>query len=637
MISIKLPDGSIREYEKALSIYDIAESIGKKLAKDAVAGKVDGKFVDTTYMVDKDAQIEIVTSKSEDGVEIIRHSSAHVMAEAVVKLFPGTKVTIGPAIENGFYYDFDSEHKFNEEDLEKIENEMKNIIKADCKFTRKDVTSEEAIKIFEEKGENYKVELIKDLGQPMVSLYTQGEFTDLCRGPHVPSTSYLKAFKLKSVAGAYWRGNANNKMLQRIYGFAFENEKDLKNYLNFIEEAEKRDHRRIGKDLDLFMMSDFGPGFPFFLPKGMVVRNILENLWRKEHEKAGYQEIKTPIILNRSLWETSGHWMNYKENMYTTVIDEEDYAVKPMNCPGGILIYKNKKHSYRELPMRTGELGLVHRHELSGALHGLMRVRNFTQDDAHIFMTEEQIEDEIVGVINLIDKFYNKLFKFEYEVELSTKPEKAIGSDEIWDIATSSLEKALKRKGINYKVNEGDGAFYGPKIDFKIKDCLGRLWQCGTIQLDFNLPERFDLTYIGADGEKHRPVMIHRVIYGSLERFIGILIEHYAGAFPVWIAPVQAAILTITSEQDEYAREIEAKLKDRGIRVEMDDRAEKIGLKIREANKVKKIPIQIILGKNEVENREVNIRRLGSNDSETLKLDDFIEKIVEESKIKFEL
>lgn len=637
MISIKLPDGSIREYEKALSIYDIAESIGKKLAKDAVAGKVDGKFVDTTYIVDKDAQIEIVTSKSEDGVEIIRHSSAHVMAEAVVKLFPGTKVTIGPAIENGFYYDFDSEHKFNEEDLEKIENEMKNIIKADCKFTRKDVTSEEAIKIFEEKGENYKVELIKDLGQPMVSLYTQGEFTDLCRGPHVPSTSYLKAFKLKSVAGAYWRGNANNKMLQRIYGFAFENEKDLKNYLNFLEEAEKRDHRRIGKDLDLFMMSDFGPGFPFFLPKGMVVRNILENLWRKEHEKAGYQEIKTPIILNRSLWETSGHWMNYKENMYTTVIDEEDYAVKPMNCPGGILIYKNKKHSYRELPMRTGELGLVHRHELSGALHGLMRVRNFTQDDAHIFMTEEQIEDEIVGVINLIDKFYNKLFKFEYEVELSTKPEKAIGSDEIWDIATSSLEKALKRKGINYKVNEGDGAFYGPKIDFKIKDCLGRLWQCGTIQLDFNLPERFDLTYIGADGEKHRPVMIHRVIYGSLERFIGILIEHYAGAFPVWIAPVQAAILTITSEQDEYAREIEAKLKDRGIRVEMDDRAEKIGLKIREANKVKKIPIQIILGKNEVENREVNIRRLGSNDSETLKLDDFIEKIVEESKIKFEL
>ncbi|NLK63243.1 MAG: threonine--tRNA ligase [Fusobacteria bacterium] len=636
MLKVELPDGSIREYESALSVYDVAESIGKKLAKDAVAGKIDGKLVDTFYVIDKDVKLEIITAKSDEGVEIIRHSSAHLMAEAVVKLFPDTKVTIGPAIENGFYYDFDSEHVFTEEDLEKIENEMSEIIKLDSKFSRRDVTSEEAIKYFKEKGEKYKVELIEDLGETTVSLYTQGEFTDLCRGPHVPSTSYLKAFKLKSVAGAYWRGNAKNKMLQRIYGFAFENDKDLKKYLNFLEEAEKRDHRRLGKELELFMTSDYGPGFPFFLPKGMVIKNILEDLWRKEHVKASYEEIKTPIILNRTLWETSGHWLNYKENMYTTVIDEEDYAIKPMNCPGGILVYKNKKHSYRELPMRTGELGLVHRHELSGALHGLMRVRNFTQDDAHIFMTESQIEDEIVGVIDLIDKFYNKLFKFEYDVELSTKPEKAIGSDEIWDTAINGLKKALNRKGINYKINEGDGAFYGPKIDFKIRDCIGRTWQCGTIQLDFNLPERFDLTYVGADGNNHRPVMIHRVIYGSLERFIGILIEHYAGAFPVWLAPVQVAVLTITSEQDSYANEIMDKLKERGIRVEADTRAEKIGLKIRESNKLKKIPVQLILGKNEAENREVNVRRLGSNDSETLKLDEFIEKIVEESKIKFD-
>jgi threonyl-tRNA synthetase len=636
MIEVKLPDGSIRNYEQAISVYDIAADIGKRLAKDAVAGKANGKLVDTSYVLDANADLEIITRKSEEGEDIIRHSSAHVMAQAVVKLFPGTKVTIGPAIDNGFYYDFDSEHKFNEEDLEKIEKEMENIIKADYKFERKDVSSDEAIKFFEEKGENYKVELIQDLGADSVSLYTQGDFVDLCRGPHVPSTSYLNAFKLKSVAGAYWRGDSKNKMLQRIYGLAFENPKALKKHLRFLEEAEKRDHRKLGKELELFMMSDFGPGFPFFLPKGMQIRNILENLWREEHQKADYQEIKTPIILNRSLWETSGHWMNYKENMYTTKIDEEDFAVKPMNCPGGILVYKAKKHSYRELPLRTGELGLVHRHELSGALHGLMRVRNFTQDDAHIFMTEAQIEDEIVGVIDLIDKFYNKLFKFEYEVELSTKPEKAIGSDEIWDTATKALEGALKRKEIDYKVNEGDGAFYGPKIDFKIKDCLGRTWQCGTIQLDFNLPERFDLNYIGADGEEHRPVMIHRVIYGSIERFIGILIEHYAGAFPVWLAPTQVAILTISDEQNDYAKEIENELKNRGVRVELDNRAEKIGFKIREANKSKKIPIQIILGKNEMENREVNLRRLGSKESTTLALDEFINTVVEESKIKFD-
>nr|WP_307905444.1 threonine--tRNA ligase [Haliovirga abyssi] len=634
-MEIKLPDGSIKEFEKEVSVKEVAESIGKRLAKDAIAGKINGKAVDLSEIISENSEVEIITPRSEEAVEIIRHSTAHLMAQAVIRLFPNVKVTIGPAIENGFYYDFDSEHKFNEEDLLKIEDEMRKIIKENHKFERTVVSKEEAIRIFTEKEETYKVELINDLGGDSFSLYKQGEFLDLCRGPHVPSTGYLGSFKLKSVAGAYWRGNSDNKMLQRIYGYAFTTDKELKKFLRFLEEAEKRDHRKLGKELELFMMSEYGAGFPFFLPKGMEIRNILEDLWRKEHKKAGYQEIKTPIMLNRTLWETSGHWFNYKENMYTTKIDDEDVAIKPMNCPGGILVYKNNVHSYRDFPLRTGELGLVHRHELSGVLHGLMRVRAFTQDDAHIFMTEEQIEDEIVGVIDLIDKFYSKLFGFEYEVELSTKPEKAIGADEIWETATNALRGAIERKGMDYKINEGDGAFYGPKLDFKIKDCIGRTWQCGTIQLDFNLPERFDLNYIGVDGEKHRPVMIHRVIYGSLERFIGILIEHYAGAFPLWLAPVQVKVLTISDEQLEYAKKVVNLLKEKDIRVELDNRNEKIGFKIREAN-MKKIPVQLILGKNEMEVEEVNVRRFGSKESTGHKLTEFIESIVEESKIKFE-
>ena len=635
MIKITLPDGSIKEFEEAVSINDIAMSIGEGLARVALAGKVNGEMVDMNYVVSEDANVELLTPRNDEGVEIIRHSTAHIMAQAVVRLFPEVKVAIGPSIENGFYYDFDSEHHFTDEDLKEIEKEMKKIIKENHSFAKKVISKEEAIKMFGDKGEIYKVELINAIEDETVNLYTQGEFTDLCKGPHIPSTKYVKAFKLKSVAGAYWRGNSDNKMLQRIYGYAFADKKALKEYLHLLEEAEKRDHRKLGKQLDLFMMSDFGPGFPFFLPKGMDLRNVLEDLWKREHKKAGYQEIKTPIILNRSLWETSGHWANYKDNMYTSVIDEEDVAIKPMNCPGGILVYKNKAHSYRDFPMRVGELGTVHRHELSGSLHGLMRVRSFTQDDAHIFMTENQIEDEIVGVIELVDRFYSQLFGFEYNVELSTKPEKAIGSDEIWDTATSALEGALKRKGIDYKVNEADGAFYGPKIDFIIKDCIGRTWQCGTIQLDFNLPERFELEYVGEDGEKHRPVMIHRVIYGSIERFIGILIEHYAGAFPLWLSPVQVKLLTISEDQNEYAEKIADLLEENGIRIEIDNRAEKIGFKIREAN-LQKAPIQLILGKSEVENNEINMRRFGSQKSETFKLDEFISMVMEEAKIKFD-
>jgi threonyl-tRNA synthetase len=635
MLKISLPDGSIREYENELSVRDVAASIGERLAKDAIAGKVNGELVDLSYTIKSDAKVEIITQKSPEAVEVIRHSTAHLMAQAVIRLFPDTKVTIGPSIEHGFYYDFDSEHKFNDDDLKKIEDEMKKITTENHSFVRKEVSKDEAIEFFKKKGETYKVEIIEDLNVPGVSLYEQGEFIDLCRGPHVPSTSYLKGFKLRSVAGAYWRGDSSKKMLQRIYGYSFTTDKELKEFLKLMEEAEKRDHRKLGKELDLFMMSDFGPGFPFFLPKGMAVRNVLEELWKREHKIAGYQEIKTPIILNRTLWETSGHWFNYRENMYTTEIDGEDYAIKPMNCPGGILIYKHGAHSYRDLPIRTGELGLVHRHEASGALHGLMRVRNFTQDDAHIFMTQEQIEEEIVGVINLIDRFYSKLFKFEYHVELSTKPENAIGSDDIWEKATTALENAMKSKGMAYKINEGDGAFYGPKLDFKIKDCIGRTWQCGTIQLDFNLPERFDLTYVGADGEKHRPVMIHRVIYGSLERFIGILIEHYAGAFPVWLAPVQVKLLTISEEQVPYAQEVKTLLEQAGIRAETDNRNEKIGFKIREAN-LRKIPVQLVIGKSEMENKEINMRRFGSQDSTTMELAKFIELITEEAKIKFE-
>ncbi|MEG0729792.1 MAG: threonine--tRNA ligase [Cetobacterium sp.] len=628
-MKVILPSGDIKEFENSVNMFEIAKSISNSLAKKALGAKVDGELVDMSYKLDRDAKVELITADSEEGEEIIRHSTAHLMAQAVTRLFPGTKVAIGPAIENGFYYDFDPNLQFTDEDLDKIEAEMKKIVKENIKIDKEIMSREAAIEHFRNLGENYKVEIIESIPEgEMLSFYKQGNFMDLCRGPHVPSTSYLKAFKLKSVAGAYWRGDSNNKMLQRIYGFAFSDETKLKAHLKFLEEAEKRDHRRLGKELELFFTSDFGPGFPFFLPKGMNMRNVLTDLWRKEHERAGYEMISTPIMLNKELWETSGHWMNYRENMYTSEIDNVEFAVKPMNCPGGVLVYK-------DLPIRAGELGIVHRHEFSGALHGLMRVRNFTQDDAHIFMTPDQIESEIIGVINLIDKFYRGLFGFEYHIELSTKPEKAIGAPEIWEKAEAALEGALKNIGMDYKLNPGDGAFYGPKLDFKIKDAIGRTWQCGTIQLDFNLPERFDISYVGEDGEKHRPVMIHRVVYGSLERFMGILIEHYAGAFPTWLAPTQVKLLTINDDVVPYAKEVMSILKDNGIRVELDSRAESIGYKIREANGKYKVPVQIIIGKNEVENREVNVRRFGSQEQISMSLDDFLTMILDESQPKF--
>lgn len=631
-------NGENKEYDSNINMFEIAKGISNSLAKKSVGAKVDGKNVDMSYVLDHDAEVEFIDIDSPEGEDIVRHSTAHLMAQAVLRLYPETKVTIGPVIENGFYYDFDPVEQFTEEDLEKIEAEMKKIVKENIKLEKYVLPRDEAIDYFRDVDKNkYKVEIVEGIPQgEQVSFYKQGDFTDLCRGTHVPSTGYLKAFKLRTVAGAYWRGNSKNKMLQRIYGYSFSNEDRLKKHLKFMEEAEKRDHRKLGKELELFFISEYGPGFPFFLPKGMVFRNVLIDLWRKEHEKAGYLQLETPIMLNKELWEISGHWFNYRENMYTSEIDELEFAIKPMNCPGGVLSFKHQLHSYKDLPARLAELGKVHRHEFSGALHGLMRVRSFTQDDSHIFMTPDQVQDEIIGVVNLIDKFYSKLFGFEYEIELSTKPEKAIGSQEIWDMAESALAGALDKLGRKYKINPGDGAFYGPKLDFKIKDAIGRMWQCGTIQLDFNLPERFDVTYIGEDGEKHRPVMLHRVIYGSIERFIGILIEHYAGAFPMWLAPVQVKVLTLNDECIPYAKEIMAKLQELGIRAELDDRNETIGYKIREANGRYKIPMQLIIGKNEVENKEVNIRRFGSKDQFSKSLDDFYDYVVDEAAIKFD-
>ena len=631
-------NGENKEYNSNVNMFEIAKGISNSLAKKSVGAKVDGKNVDMSYVLDHDAEVEFIDIDSPEGEDIVRHSTAHLMAQAVLRLYPETKVTIGPVIENGFYYDFDPVEQFTEEDLEKIEAEMKRIVKENIKLEKYVLPRDEAIDYFRDVDKNkYKVEIVEGIPQgEQVSFYKQGDFTDLCRGTHVPSTGYLKAFKLRTVAGAYWRGNSKNKMLQRIYGYSFSNEDRLKKHLKFMEEAEKRDHRKLGKDLELFFISEYGPGFPFFLPKGMVFRNVLIDLWRKEHEKAGYLQLETPIMLNKELWEISGHWFNYRENMYTSEIDELEFAIKPMNCPGGVLSFKHQLHSYKDLPARLAELGKVHRHEFSGALHGLMRVRSFTQDDSHIFMTPDQVQDEIIGVVNLIDKFYSKLFGFEYEIELSTKPEKAIGSQEIWDMAESALAGALDKLGRKYKINPGDGAFYGPKLDFKIKDAIGRMWQCGTIQLDFNLPERFDVTYIGEDGEKHRPVMLHRVIYGSIERFIGILIEHYAGAFPMWLAPVQVKVLTLNDECIPYAKEIMAKLQELGIRAELDDRNETIGYKIREANGRYKIPMQLIIGKNEVENKEVNIRRFGSKDQFSKSLDEFYNYVVDEATIKFD-
>ena len=563
-------------------------------------------------------------------LRVLRHTASHVLAQAVKRLFPNAKLAIGPAIDTGFYYDFDVETPFTPDDLVKLEKEMKRIVKKNDKLERFELPREQALELM--KDEPYKVELINDLpDDAVISFYKQGDFTDLCAGPHLSSTGGVKAFKLMSIAGAYWRGSEKNKMLQRIYGTAFGSREELDAYLNMLEEAKKRDHRKLGKQLDLYDIMDEGPGFPFFFPKGMVLRNTLEDYWRKIHREHGYEEIKTPMMLNRALWERSGHWDHYRDNMYTTKIDDTDFAIKPMNCPGGMLVYKRRLWSYRDLPMRCGELGLVHRHELSGALHGLMRVRCFTQDDAHIFMTEDQIIDEITGVYDLIDEVY-KVFGFDYHVELSTRPEDSMGSDEQWEMATNALRMALEKKGKPFIVNEGDGAFYGPKIDFHLTDCLGRTWQCGTIQLDFQMPERFDLTYTGADGEKHRPVMVHRVVFGSIERFIGILTEQYAGAFPTWLAPVQARIMTITDRADDWAYEVKKALEQKGVRVEIDTRNEKIGFKIREAQ-TQKIPYMLVLGDKEVEEKKVAVRgRAG--DLGAMDLDAFIAKIVEEIETK---
>lgn len=634
MIKVTLPDGSIKDFElDIVTPLDVALNISKGLAKKAIAAKVDGKLVDLSYPIKKDSEVKIITFEDPEGKDIFRHSSSHILAQAVQNLFPGTILGIGPAIKDGFYYDFDSEHKFTPEDLVKIEEEMARIIKEDLKYTRKELPREEAIKFFQDRGEKYKVELIEDLPEDaIISIYQQGDFIDLCAGPHVPSTSFIRAPKLLSLAGAYWRGSEKNKMLQRIYGTSFSKKSELDEYLFRVEEAKRRDHRKLGQELELFTLMDEGPGFPFFFPKGMIIRNELENFWRELHKESGYQEIKTPIILNQELWERSGHWQNYKDNMYFTEIDDSNFCIKPMNCPGGMLVYDSKLHSYRDLPLRYGELGLVHRHELSGALHGLMRVRAFTQDDAHIFMLPSQITDEIKGVIDLIDKIY-KLFGFEYHVELSTKPEKAMGSDEMWEIATKALEKALEEKGMDYIINEGDGAFYGPKIDFHLMDSIGRTWQCGTIQLDFQMPERFDLTYIGEDGEKHRPVMIHRVAFGSIERFIGILTEHYAGAFPLWLAPVQVKIMPITDKQHDYGKKLYDELKKVGVRVELDDRNEKIGYKIREAQ-VQKIPYMLVIGDREVQDGTVGLRKRGEGDLGAVLFEDFKEQVLEEIKNK---
>ena len=628
---ITLKDGSKKEYAEAKSVYDIAMDISEGLARVACAGEINGEEVDLRTVVDSDCELNILTFDSEGGKAAFRHTASHIMAQAIKRLYPETKLAIGPSIKDGFYYDVDRETPFTSEDLEKIEAEMKKIVKEALPLERFTMTREEAIKFMQEKEEPYKVQLIEDLPEDAeLRFYRQGEFVDLCAGPHLMNTKTVKAFKLTSLAGAYWRGNEKNKMLTRIYGTAFTKKADLEEYLARIEEAKKRDHRKIGKELGIFMMREEGPGFPFFLPKGMVLKNTLLDYWREIHNKAGYQEISTPIMLNRQLWETSGHWDHYKENMYTTVIDDQDFAIKPMNCPGGVLVYESEPRSYRDLPLRMGELGLVHRHEKSGQLHGLMRVRCFTQDDAHIFMTPDQIREEIKGVAKLIDEVYS-LFGFKYHVELSTRPEDSMGSDEDWEMATDALRAALDDLGLDYAVNEGDGAFYGPKIDFHLEDSLGRTWQCGTIQLDFQLPQRFNLEYIAADGEKHRPIMIHRVVFGSIERFIGILIEHFAGAFPTWLAPVQVRVLPISDKYMEYGQKVLAELKEAGIRAEIDTKAEKIGYKIREA-RLQKIPYMLVVGAKEEEDGVVSVRSRFKGDEGQKGLDAFISDIKEEIK-----
>ena len=627
MIKITLPDGSVKEHDKGVKVFDVAKGISEGLARVVVGAEVNGEIVSLQHEIQEDASLKLFKFNDEEGAKIFRHTSSHILAQAVKRLFPDTKLAIGPAIKDGFYYDFDTEHRFTPEDLEKIEKEMKKIVKEDLKLERFELPRDEAIEFLKEQQENYKVELVENLAEDaVISFYRQGEFVDLCAGPHLASTKKVKAMKLLSIAGAYWRGDEKNKMLQRIYGTSFEKNKDLQEYLERLEEAKKRDHRKLGKELKLFALFEEGPGFPFFLPKGMVVKNKLLEYWREIHKRANYVEVETPTILNRKLWETSGHWDHYKENMYTLKIDEEDYAIKPMNCPGGMLVYKTEMRSYRDFPMRVGEIGKVHRHELSGALHGLMRVRAFTQDDAHIFMLPEQIKDEIKGVARLVDEFYTT-FGFKYNVELSTRPEGSMGSDEEWEMAETSLKEALDELKLPYKINEGDGAFYGPKIDFHLEDCIGRTWQCGTIQLDFQLPQRFDLTYVGNDGEKHRPVVIHRVVLGSIERFIGTLIEHYAGRFPVWIAPVQVSVLPISDKFNDYALKIQKKLEEKDVRVEVDTRSEKIGYKIREAQ-LQKVPYMLVVGEKEVENETVSVRSRDEGNVGVVKVDEFIETIL---------
>ena len=630
---ITLKDGSTKEYSEPKSIIEIAADISEGLARMACAGEVNGEVEDLRTVIDKDCNLSILTFNDEGGKAAFRHTTSHIMAQAIKRLYPDTKLAIGPSIADGFYYDVDRDTPLTSEDLEKIEAEMKKIVKEDLKLERFELPRAEAIAFMKEKEEPYKVELIEDLPEDaVISFYRQGEFTDLCAGPHLMSTKPVKAFKLTSLAGAYWRGSEKNKMLTRIYGTSFTKKADLEEYLNRMEEAKKRDHRKLGKELGLFMMREEGPGFPFFLPKGMVLKNTLLDYWREIHRKNGYVEISTPIMLSRHLWETSGHWDHYKENMYTTVIDDTDFAIKPMNCPGGILVYQSEPRSYRDLPLRMGELGLVHRHEKSGQLHGLMRVRCFTQDDAHIFMMPEQIRDEIKGVARLIDEVY-QLFGFKYHVELSTRPEDSMGSDEDWEMATEALRGALDDLGLPYVVNEGDGAFYGPKIDFHLEDSIGRTWQCGTIQLDFQLPLRFNCEYIGADGEKHRPIMIHRVIFGSIERFIGILIEHFAGAFPTWLAPVQVKVLPISDKYMDYAQKVLDELNNSGVRAEIDTRAEKIGYKIREAQ-MKKIPYMLVVGAKEEEDGLVSVRSRFEGDEGQKSLTDFLAAIKMEIQAK---
>ena len=629
-MKVTLKDGSVKEYAQPMAVIDIARDLSDGLARMACAGEVNGEVVDLRTVVEHDAEVNILTAKDEAGLAALRHTASHVMAQAVKRLYPNTKLAIGPSIADGFYYDMEFETPLTSDDFPKIEAEMKNIIKEDLKIERFTKPRAEAIAFMKEKGEPYKVELIEDLPEDAeISFYSQGEFTDLCAGPHLMSTKGVgKAFKIMSLAGAYWRGDEHNKMLTRLYATAFAKKEELEDYITMMEEAKKRDHRKLGKELGLFMMHEAGPGFPFFLPNGMVLKNTLLDYWREIHKKAGYVEVSTPVILNRKLWETSGHWDHYKNNMYTTVIDGEDYAIKPMNCPGGVLVYASEPRSYRDLPLRIGELGLVHRHEKSGQLHGLMRVRCFTQDDAHIFMTPDQIKDEIKGVAALIHEVYS-LFGFKYHVELSTRPEDSMGSDEDWEMATEGLRSALDEIGLPYVVNEGDGAFYGPKIDFHLVDCIGRTWQCGTIQLDFQLPQRFELEYIGADGEKHRPIMIHRVVFGSIERFIGILIEHFAGAFPTWLAPVQVRVLPISDKYMDYAQKVEAQLDEAGIRVDVDTRSEKIGYKIREARKAR-IPYMLVVGEKEEAEGKVSVRSRFLGDEGQKDLGEFIAAIKEE-------